>query len=278
MLGNSGIHMRLKTVYWLALPCLLGMSAKGQPAGKTPPLKAEARLLRAREYLQQSRRVEALEELRKALAGKPSAEVRFQAGKLLRGLAESRLEALREAAPRSAGLSELAGDRHERQGQFAEALAEYREAAKLEADRPGLHYRLGNVLWRMRELEAAIGELKRELAMSPHHGMANLRLGQAWMSSGEEERAIEPLEAARVSMPESIEARRELGKAYRKLNRNEEARREWEFVAQARPEDEQVHYLLGGVYRDLGQEDKAQAALARHRALLNLRRARAGKE
>ncbi|MFN7543704.1 MAG: tetratricopeptide repeat protein [Acidobacteriota bacterium] len=278
MLGSSGIPMRQKTIYLLALPCLLGMSAKGQPAVKTPPLSAEARLARAREFLQQQRRVEALEELGKALAGKPGAEVRFQAGKLLRGLAESRLEALREAAPRSAGLSELAGDRHERLGQFAEALAEYREAAKLEADRPGLHYRLGNVLWKMREVEAAIGELNRELALSPHHGMANLRLGQAWMSSGEEERALGPLEAARASMPESIEARRDLGKAYRKLNRNEEARREWEYVARAKPEDEQVHYLLSGVYRDLGQEEKAQEALARHRGLLEQRRARAGKE
>jgi len=279
MLDRSAFLMQQHLHLRLLLFCLLPLVALAQSSARKPgAYSPQARLQRAQNFLDQQRIPEALEELRKALEVRPDPELQFQVGKLLRTLAESRFAALSEAAPGSAALRELAGDRHERMGQFAEALEEYRRAARLEPHRPGLHFRKGNVLWKMRDFDAAIPELEAELARSPHHGMANLRLGQARISSGQEDQALVPLESAVAAMPNLTEARRDLGKVYRKLGRNQDARREWELVATAKAGDEQIHYLLAALYRDLGENELASRSLERHRSMLNQRRAQAGKE
>lgn len=259
---------------WLFLLCLSCVCGLAQPKRLTPPLHLD----KAQNLIAQQRFPEALAEIRNALAANPSPEIQFQAGKLLRSLAELRFAVLSEAAPQSAALKELAGARQERMGRFAEALAEYRIALQLEPNRPGLRFLIGNVLWKMRDLEAAISELQAELTRSPHHSLANLRLGQAWVSLGQEDRAVLPLEAALAAMPQSSEARRDLGKAYRKLKRLQDARRQWEVLAAARPQDDQVHYLLASLYRELGEPELSRLALDRHRTLLNQRRLEAGKD
>jgi tetratricopeptide (TPR) repeat protein len=232
------------------------------------PNDAPARLHLARTLIELKRTPEALGELERALAGKVTPEIRFEAGQILRELAERRFADLQNVAPNSAATLELAGARWELSGNLDEALREYRAAAALDPKRPGVHYRIGNVLWRKRETEAAAESLRRELGLTPHHGMANLRMGQILLVSDRSEEAIAYLERALSAMPASMEARREIGKAYRKAGHLAEARQAWEAVAKARPEDEQVHYLLGNLYREMGELDLAKRELEIHRAIL----------
>lgn len=239
------------------------------------PRDLTARLCLARTLIELQRIPEALTELEKALEESTDPEVSFQAGQILRELAERRFAALEQTAPDSGALRELAARRLEMNGDLAAALMQYRAAAALEPGRPGIHYLLGNVMWRMRDLDAAEAELRAELASSPHHAMASLRLGQILVVRNREADAVALLERAVSAMPDSVEARRDLGKAYRKLRRTAEARREWEAVVKARPEDDQVHYLLGNLYRDLGETALARREIERHRDILQRRRARA---
>ncbi|MFN3323829.1 MAG: tetratricopeptide repeat protein [Bryobacteraceae bacterium] len=241
------------------------------------PDDAQTRLYLARTLIEQQRIPEALAELELALEGEPQPETRFQAGRLMRDLAERRFADLERVAPDSAPLRELAGSRFEMKGQFAEALDRYQAAAALEPRRPGLQFLIGNVLWKMRELPASEKHLRAELAGTPHHALANMRLGQVLIARNEEELAIPYLEKAAKAMSDSIEVRRELGKAYRKVGRTDEARREWEAVAAAKPEDDQIHYLLGNLYREVDDRELAKRALERHRAILERRRALAEK-
>jgi tetratricopeptide (TPR) repeat protein len=241
------------------------------------PTDTTARLYLARTLVELQRIPEALAEVERVLAGNADPEALFQAGRLVRELAERRFAELERIAPNSAPLRELAGGRFETKGNLVEALQEYRAAAALDSRRPGVHYLIGNILWKMRELDAAAEELKAELAASPHHAMANLRLGQVLVARGEEGLAVPYLERAADAMPESVAARRELGKAYGKTGRKAEARRQWEAVAKAQPGDDQVHYLLGNLYRELGEESLARQELAKHREILERRRALAEK-
>jgi tetratricopeptide (TPR) repeat protein len=229
----------------------------------------------ARTLVELNRIAEALIETERALAGNPGPEVRFQAGRLLRDLAERRFAQLQSAAPGSAATIELAGARFERAGDVDEALKHYRAVVSLDASRPGAHYLVGNILWRKQELDAAADALRKELTLNPHHGLANLRMGQVLARANRHAEALPYLERALFALPQSTDARRELGKSYRSTGRLREARTHWEKVAKARPNDDQVHYLLGNLYRELGEEALAKLELAAHRAILERRRVRA---
>jgi tetratricopeptide (TPR) repeat protein len=239
---------------------------------KNQPGNAEARVYLARTLIELEDVAEGLRELERVLKDGAGPEAKFQAGRVIRELAERRLADLQRLAPDSAALRELAGIHYERKGQHEKALEEFRQAAVMEPRRPGIHYRIGNVLWRMRELEQAEQHLRRELTANPHHAQANLRLGQVLVARNQEEQAAPLLERAVKGAPGSIEARRELGKAYRKLGRLKEARQLWEAIAAARPEDDQVHYLLGGLYREMGEAELARTAFDKHRSILDRRR------
>jgi tetratricopeptide (TPR) repeat protein len=239
---------------------------------KRTPKNWTAKLYLARVLVEQHRIPESLAELDALLAESTDPEVTFQAGRIVRELAERRFTALEQVAPSGAPLHELAGRRLELKADLAAALKQYREAAQLEPHRPGIHYLIGNILWRMRELDEAEAELNAELNANPYHGMANLRLGQIHLAHSREAEAISLLERAVALAPEFLEARRDLGKAYRKLGRAADARREWEAVEKARPEDDQIHYLLGNLYRDLGDQTLAARELEKHREILKRRR------
>lgn len=232
------------------------------------PGDARTRLYLARTLVEMGRVPEALAEIDRALAAQTDPEIQFQAGSIVRELAERRFADLERLAPDSAAVRELAGRQFEQQGRLPEALREYRSAIVKEPARPGLHFEAGNILWRMRELDAAAEELKAELARTPRHGMANLRLGQVFLVQNQAALAAPFLEQAVDAMPEHIDARRELGKAYRALGRTADARKQWEAVAKARPDDDQVHYLLGNLYRQLGDPEGARRELKRHREIL----------
>lgn len=231
-----------------------------------------ARLYLARTLIDLHRLSEAVTEIDRALAGTANPETRFEAGAILRELAEHRLRQLVASAPDSAAVRELTGQRLEWKGNLDAALAEYREAAAREPRRSGIHYRIGSLLWRKRDLDAAEAELRVELALTPGHGTANLRLGQVLAARGDDQAAIGPLEQAVKASPGLSEARRELGKAYQKTGKLAAAREQWETVARASPSDGQIHYLLGNLYAQLGERVLAEQSLQRHRALLEKRR------
>jgi tetratricopeptide (TPR) repeat protein len=238
------------------------------------PGQSLTRLYLARTLIELGRIPEALAEIELALAAQVDPEVQFQAGKIMRELAERRFADLQRLAPDSAAVHQLAGRQFELQGKLHEALGEYRAAIANEPGRPGLHFEAGNILWRLRELDGAAAELEMELAHIPHHGMANLRLGQVLLARDQAAQALAFLEQAVEAMPDSPEARRELGKAYRNLGRTVDARKQWEAVEKVRPEDDQVHYLLGNLYRQLGERALAQRELNKHRQILDRRRQR----
>ena len=242
---------------------------------KKQPRNPELRLLLARTLVELNRIPEALAELDHLLNAAPSTDIEMEAGRLLRRLAEIRFRDLSRTGAGQAAVSEIAGRRLEREGNFAAALARYRDASQMEPDRPGLRYSIGGVLWKMRDFDGAETNLRAELERTPTHGMASFRLGQVLIATGREAESVAYLERAVSAMPEGLEVRRELGKAYRKAGRLADARATWEAVEKARPNDDQVHFLLGGLYREMGDPVRSEQELKLHRQLLEQRRSRA---
>jgi len=240
------------------------------------PGYVRARLALARTLIEEDKVPIALEELQRALEMQPvSPDTEFEAGRILEMLAESRFARLQQLAPHSADVRELAGRQWEARGDLPKALAEYRAALSKDPARPGLHFRIGNVLWKMRDNEAALAELLSEIQRNPGHTLANLRAGQALLAADQADRAIPLLERAARNSPE---AKRELGKALAQVGRRDEARKVLEEAAAALPRDESVHMLLGRVCRALGDEAAARREFSLHREILARKRAAAQKQ
>lgn len=243
------------------------------------PHDSDLRLGLARTLVELNRIPEALSELERVLASRPPSpgptpETELEAGRLLRRLAEKRFRDLNRMDEGQAAISEIAGKRFEREGNFPAALARYREALQREPGRSGIQYLIGSALWKLREMEAAEKHLRAELAINPSHGMANFRQGQILLADNREIQSIPYLEKAMAALPDRVEIRRELGKAFRKAGKLASARAEWEQVERLRPEDDQVHFLLGGLYRELGEATLSASHFNLHRQLLEKRRSR----
>ncbi len=241
------------------------------------PRNSELRLGLARTLVHLDRIPEALQILETTLAAVPSGPtpyVEMEAGRLLRQLAEKRFRDLSLINEGQTAVSEIAGKRLEREGNFTAALARYRDVQQLEPNRAGIQYLIGSVLWKLRDFESAEKHLRAELANTPGHGMANFRLGQIMIATSFEIESVPYLERALAALPGRLEVRRELGKAYRKAGSLAAARSVWEQVAKARPQDDQVHFLLGGLYRELGEAALSQREFNIHRQLLEQRRSR----
>ena len=224
----------------------------------------------ARRLLLQGRVAEALREVEAALQENPNdPETQYQAGEVLRELGALRAQKLADLAPDSAEAHVLLGRSFETQGKLDDAAREYRAALERNGQLAGLHFLIGNLLWRQRDFEAARIEFEREISISPRHPLASLRMGQILLVTNQPLRALPYLRVPAEAGQASVEAHRELGKAYRQLGRNREALAEFRLVATARPRDESVHAQLASVYRAMGDKAGVAAETEKQRAVLN---------
>ncbi len=233
------------------------------------PHSASARLQLARSLIELGRLPDALEQIQLVSAAAHDANTRFVVGQVMQRLSDDRLQELERVAPDSPELLELLGRQHERRGDLKQALSEYRRAAQLQSHRAGVHFLIGNALWKLREFDAALTDLLLEINTNPGHTLANLRAGECLMALDQDERAIPFLTRAAAT---SIDGRRELGKALKKVGRLQESRQALESVAEARPDDDSVHMLLGQVCRALGDNAAAERQFQLQRELLAKRR------
>lgn len=228
----------------------------------------------ARELIRQGKIVDALQNLENLeKLNRDDPETKFAVGEMLQELAALRAEQLQRVAPDSAAAHELLGKSLESRGKLTEALVEYRHALEKAPTAPGLHFLVGNVEWKLKNLSTAETELKQELKLNPHHAMANLRMGQIVLDTQRDEpsRAVAYLQEATANANSSLEAHRELGKALRLDHKFQEAVKEFQAVESQRPNDGSVHAQLAAVYKDMGDVERARQELEIHRRILKER-------
>jgi Flp pilus assembly protein TadD len=229
-------------------------------------IAAEARALISEKKITEA--LNLVSELQKRGAADPEAEL--AAGEILQELAALRAEQLQRVAPDSAEAHELLGKSLESQGKLEEALAEYRRAMEKAPGKPGLHFLIGNVDWKLRKTDDAQRELVEELKTNAHHAMANLRMGQILLEAQRDSpsQAIAYLQEAVADAPASLEAHREYGKALRLAHRYPEAEKQLRLVEAQAPDDPTVHAQLAALYKEMGEQQKARDEITIHAKLL----------
>ena len=99
------------------------------------------------------------------------------------------------------------------QGELDEAIAEFREALRLEPDSATTQWHLGAALASRGTREEAIEHLRRSVQLDPSNGQAHYDLASVLLEARDLDEAVRAFRATLELMPDSVEAHNNLGLA-----------------------------------------------------------------
>jgi len=182
-------------------------------------------------------------------------------------LAGESLLSLSLLAPKSALMHQVMAHELVKQGDTKGAIANYREALRLDPKLPGLHFDLAEALNTSpsaTDQKEAEDEYKAALATNPFDEQAEERLGEIAFKRGDNLEASAHYSRAVQLQPDDAEANIGLAKALMRANQPEKAQPYLEHALQADPTNAAAHYRLSMVYRTAGRTADAEKELAEY--------------
>jgi Tfp pilus assembly protein PilF len=147
------------------------------------------------------------------------------------------------------------------------AIANYREAIRLNPRLPGVHSELGDILFNSQDakLQAqAPAEFQAALAVNPRDEKADLSLGIIAERKGDLKTAFADDSRAVELAPDDTDACTELAKVLILMNQPQRAEQMLERAVQIDPTNYVAHYRLAGLYREQGKSDDAKQQVAEY--------------
>ncbi len=181
-------------------------------------------------------------------------------------LDESRLSLI-VAGPNSARVHQMMAHELARQGQTDEAIANYREALKIDPNASGLHFELAEMLNNSAGpggREEAEKEYRAALAVNPLDEKAECKLGDLAAFSGDQTVAAEHYQRALTLQPNDSEAILGLSKTLLTMNQPEKALPLLEQAVKLDPTNAVAHFRLSTLYRKMGRAADADRELAEY--------------
>jgi tetratricopeptide (TPR) repeat protein len=181
-------------------------------------------------------------------------------------LDEARLSLI-VAGPNSARVHQMMAHELARQGQTDEAIANYREALKIDPNASGVHFELAEML-----NSSAVPDGREEaekqylsaLAVNPLDEKAECKLGDLAALRGDQQAAAEHYQRALKLQPNDAEAMLGLSKILVILDQPEKALPLLEQAVKLDPTNATAHFRLSTLYRKMGRADDARRELAEY--------------
>jgi cytochrome c-type biogenesis protein CcmH/NrfG len=180
--------------------------------------------------------------------------------RLYSDLADKAMLTLALTAPDSAQMHQVMARELARHGEEAPAIANYREAIKIDPKLSGVHFGLGNLLYNSTDekLQAeAEPEFKAELAVNPNDEKSLLMMGMIAAKRGDTKTAADDYSRVLQLQPDDGDAALELAKVLVTMNQNEKAQQLLERVIQIDPSNAVAHYRLATLYHRQGKTEEA---------------------
>ena len=178
-------------------------------------------------------------------------------GRLQEAIAEYR-EAIR-LEPNASRFHSALGDVLKEHEMLEDAIAEYREVVRIMPNDLGGHYFLGWILNDQGKLEEAIAEFKTAIRINPDDPNPHSSIAVIFHNQGKLEDAIAEFRAAIQLRPDSAWPHSGLGDIFKEQGKQEEALAEFRQVIRLVPDDLRSHFLLGCILNDQGKLDEAIA-------------------
>jgi tetratricopeptide (TPR) repeat protein len=194
-------------------------------------------------------------------------EILYTAYRLYSDLSDEARLSLIVVGPNSARTHQMMAHELARQGNTTEAIANYREALKLEPNLPGLHFELAEMLNSSSAPDApqqAELEYKAALAVNPFDEKAECRLGDLAAAKGDTAGAYEHYQRALKLQPNDPETNIGLAKALMAMNQPEKALPLLENAVKLDPTSAVAHFRLSTIYRQMGRTEDAKRELAEY--------------
>jgi len=191
------------------------------------------------------------------VANPADADVLYETARLHMRAWNDSIRQLYEKAPSSFRVNQLSGEILETQGQFAEAVIEYRKAIAKNPQALNLHFRLARATLMSshtpESLDAAMKELDAELALNPKDSVAIYQESQIYLNRQEPEQAEASLQRALDINPSFPEALIALGKLRLDGKKYADSIALLQKAVNLMPRSESAHYSLMMAYRNAGR-------------------------
>jgi len=156
------------------------------------------------------------------------------------------------SAPNSAEMHQVMARELARHDDDTPAIANYREALRIDPQLPGAHTELGDLLFHSPDvtLQAqAKAEFEAALAVNPRDERAQLMLGEIAEQNGNLTTALADDQRALELDPNDTDACLEAGKVLVLMSQRDKAQQMFEHAVQLDPSNYVAHYRLAAIYR-----------------------------
>ncbi len=201
-------------------------------------------------------------------------EVLYQTSRVYGNAAFLNMQKLRREAPNSVWRHLAAAEAYESQGQYNDAISDYRQVLVLDPRRPGVHYRIGRTLLAQShqanspaDISEARKEFEEELAIDPRNGNATYELAEIHRSAGELDQAQQLFESVLANYPGFEEAHIGLAAVLMAQQKSALAKVQLEKAIDLNPGNEVSWYRLAQVDKSLGDLEGQKKALAEYQQL-----------
>ena len=184
--------------------------------------------------------------------------------RLYSDLANTSLLSLAIAAPHSAEMHQVMARELIHHGDEAAAVANFREAIRLNPKLPGLYFQYGILLFNSTDQKLqteAEAQFQAALAINPHDEKAQLMLGEVAARRGDLKAAYDADARAVEMQPNDADACSEFAKILMSMNERDKARTLLVHALEIDPMDYTAHYRLSTLDRQQGKPEKAKQEL-----------------
>lgn len=192
-------------------------------------------------------------------------DVIYTSYRLYSDLADEAMVTMAMTAPKSAQLHQMMAHQLARRGNIMAAIANDREALKIDPKLAGVHYEIAEMLHASvvpKEQSQSVAEYKAALAQNPNDAMSDVRLGEIAAQRGDTKAAEADYERALAIQPRNAEACTELAKIFITLNQPLKAKKLLQQAIQIDPTSPVAHFRLSSIYRQEGRSADAKKELA----------------
>jgi Tfp pilus assembly protein PilF len=189
-------------------------------------------------------------------------------------LANTSLLTLAMAGPHSAEMHQAMARELTRNGDETAAVANYREAIKIDPKLPALLFDFGNLLYNStdKKLQAeAEAQFKAALAVNPQDEKAQLMLGAIAARRGDLQAAYDSDARAVQMQPDDADACTDFAKFLMSTNERDKARTLLVHALEIDPMNYTAHYRLGTLDRQQGKPEEAKHEFAEYQKYKDLK-------